>query len=191
MPTQRDALTPAERLLQTAATLFTREGIRAVGIDRLVAEAKVARASLYQNFGSKDALIAAYLQRQDELDRAAYQRATRRCDSAVGRVLALFDLAEAAARRRQYPGCLYLNAVTEFPDPKHPVSVAVRSHRQWLRDLLTTELTRAGAADPAALAEQIHLLYDGGLAGSKLSRSPEPIRLAKQMAANMIARASR
>jgi AcrR family transcriptional regulator len=186
MGSNRNGSTPAERLIQTAAELFAREGIRAVGVDRLIAEAQVARASLYQSFGSKDALITAYLDRQHETDRAVYERATARIDDPVERVLVLFDLAETASRRSRYRGCPFLNATTEFPDHHHPVSKVVLKRRQWLLDRLLAALRNAGVDDPRALAEQLQLLYDGGLAGSKVNRSGEPIRLAKQMAEELI-----
>jgi AcrR family transcriptional regulator len=189
MPTKRDTPTPAERLLETATTLFTLYGIRAVGIDRLLEEAKVARASMYQSFGSKDALVVAYLKRQHTNDQAAYQTAVERHDAPVDRVLAAFDLADSSARRRQYRGCLYLNAATEFPDDAHPVTTAVLDHRKWLYDQWLAHLRQAGVADPAALAHRVQLLYDGALAGSKVSRSCEPIRLARQMAEDVIRRA--
>jgi AcrR family transcriptional regulator len=189
MPTKRDVPAPAERLLETATTLFGLHGIRAVGIDRLLEEAKVARASMYQAFGSKDGLVVAYLARQHANDQAAYQSAVEHHEAPIDRVLAAFDLAESGARRLRYRGCLYLNAATEFPDHAHPVTAAALEHRQWLHDQWLACLRHAGAADPAALANQVQLLYDGALAGSKASRSCEPIRLARQMAEQMIRRA--
>jgi AcrR family transcriptional regulator len=182
MPSRPDRSPPAQRLLDTAADLFAREGIRAVGIERVLADADVARASLYQSFGSKDGLVVAYLDRQDALDRRAYERATARLTDPVARILTVFDLAEKAARRRRYRGCLYLNAATEFPDPRHPVIRVVQHHRQWLLDQVTGALGEVGAPDPEATAHRIQLLYDGALAGSKGARSCEPIRLARQMA---------
>src|SRR5690242_14112927 len=119
MATKREGSTPAERLMDTATDLSVREGIRAVGIDPLIADAQVARASLYQAFGSKDALIVAYLDRQHELDRAAFERRTTRLDDPIERIFAAFDLAETASRRSRYRGCPFLNAATEFPGMTH------------------------------------------------------------------------
>jgi AcrR family transcriptional regulator len=178
---------PAQRLLDTAATLFVREGIRAVGIDRLIADAKVARASLYQSFGSKDGLIAAYLDRQDELDRAAWNRAASKVDDPVDKLLLLFDLATSASRKRRYRGCLYLNAATEFPDPDHPACQAIARHRDWMHELLVTLLTEAGIAPAHEGAKTIQVLYDGALAGSKFSKSPAPIQHAKELARRYLA----
>ncbi|HWN35036.1 MAG TPA: TetR/AcrR family transcriptional regulator [Pseudonocardia sp.] len=187
MPTPTTRPSPAERLLDTAAALFDREGIRAVGIDRLIAEADVARASLYQHFGSKDTLVVHYLQRADGNDRAGYRRAVRGLeDHPRDRIRAVYRLAEAAARRRGFRGCLYVNAVTEFPEPKHPVRLVVTAHREWLAGELTAALTQAGVPAPERLAARLQLLYDGGLVGSKAGHSVAPIEDAARLADELI-----
>ncbi|GAY08888.1 transcriptional regulator, tetr family [Pseudonocardia sp. N23] len=188
---------PAERLLDAAADLFDRDGIRAVGVDRLVAEADVARASLYQNFGSKDALVLAWLTRRDELDRAAYDRALRAATRDAGspadpatRIRTFFDLAAASMRRRHFRGCLYVNALTEFPDDDHSVHLLVAEHRKWMRDEIADAAAMAGAAAPAALAASVQLLYDGGLVGAKTAHAEEPVRLAERLALDLLTTAT-
>lgn len=96
---------PADRLLDTATTLFDRDGIRAVGIERLIAEADVARASLYQAFGSKDGLVVAYVERTDRADRERYEREVRGLsDDPAARIDAHFRLAAASMQRRRFRG---------------------------------------------------------------------------------------
>ncbi|WP_051499906.1 TetR/AcrR family transcriptional regulator [Nocardia sp. BMG51109] len=183
---------PSERLLATAALLFAAEGIRAVGIDRLISEAGVARASLYQAFGSKDQLITEYLRRQHDIDRRAWQAAARDAGAnPVDQVLALFDCAAKAAKRRRYAGCLYLNAAAEFPDRTHPVHGAVGEHRRWVREEVGRLLAAAGLAGASDIAKSVQLLYDGGLTGSKLDRSVAPIHRAESMARTLIDAATR
>lgn len=182
VPARRPAPLPAERLLEVARRLFALEGIRAVGIERIIAEANVARASLYQAFGSKDGLVVAYLHEQDMADRAAWQDAARHATRPRERILTLFDLAIATAPCRGYRGCVYHNAATEFPDPQHPVSEAVAEHRTWLREMLLTELGALGSADPEGAADALQVLYDGALAGSKFSRCDAPVRVARRHA---------
>ncbi|WP_433296628.1 TetR/AcrR family transcriptional regulator [Pseudonocardia sp. CA-142604] len=192
MPSPSTRPLPAERLVASAARLFDRHGIRAVGVDQLVTDADVARASLYQNFGSKDGLVTSWLEQQDLLDREGYERAVRAmADDAAPRVQVLFDRAAAAARRRRFRGCLYLNAATEFPNPTHPVHAVVAAHRRWLHAVLATTLRQASATDPEEAARRIQVIYDGGLAGSKAARSDDPIRLAGAMAAEVVATALR
>lgn len=177
---------PAERLLAVAGELFAHEGIRAVGIDRLLAEAGVAKASLYQSFGSKDALVVAYIARQHEEDTRAFDRAAARVHSPTDRVLLPFDLAVRKARRRDFRGCLYLNAATEFPAPQSPVAPLVREHRDWLAGVWREALAQLGHSDPAGGAAALTVLYDGGLAGSKATRTTAPITTARAMAEDLL-----
>jgi AcrR family transcriptional regulator len=172
---------PAERLLTAAGRLFAEHGIRAVGIDQILSTAGVARASLYQSYGSKEALVVAYLERQDTADRAAYRAAVSGAGDPAQLVLTSFDLARAAARRRSFRGCLYLNAATEFPAADHPVAAAVEEHRAWLRARWAAAL-----GDRSGLVEQIQVLYDGGVAGAKASRSEAPITVARRMAEELL-----
>ncbi|TCK22048.1 TetR/AcrR family transcriptional regulator [Pseudonocardia endophytica] len=193
MPTRgkQDGAPPADRLLDSAAELFDSEGIRAVGIDRLISEADVARASLYQHFGSKDALVVAYLERTDRRDRAAYAHAVRELGGRpLGRIRAVFTSAATSAERRNYRGCLYVNALTEFPDDDHPVRRVVLDHRQWLVDELVAALEQIGVPDPRALAARIQLIYDGALVGSKAVRDASPITNAAALVDEMVLSAS-
>lgn len=189
MATSKSSTSPAQRLLDAASALFAKEGIRAVGIERILSEADVARASLYQNFGSKDALVTAYLGAQHETICAGHARATARLVDPVDRILVPFDLSAKDVRRRGFRGCLFLNALTEFPEARHPVREAVGRHRTWLLDVWREELTAAGAVDPEATAAQLELLYDGGLAGCKSARSAEPVLRARQMALEVLRQA--
>ena len=177
---------PADRLLRTAAKLFAAQGIRAVGIDQILREAGVAKASLYSTYGSKDALVLAYLTDLDQADRNRWLQAAAELTDPVGKVLLFFDLATRAAVARDLRGCLYANAATEFPGVDFEPVVA---HRRWLVQTICGLLTDAGARDPGELAEQMQLLYDGALVGSKISRSTAPITQARAWVAERIAAA--
>ncbi|WP_454787876.1 TetR/AcrR family transcriptional regulator [Mycolicibacterium lutetiense] len=179
------AVPPAQRLLNTAAELFANQGIRAVGIDQILHEARVAKASLYSSYGSKDALVIAYLTNLDHADRNRWEEAAADVDDPVRRILVFFDLASGAATRRNYRGCLYANAATEYPGVDLE---PVQAHREWLRATLATQLEQAGINSPAVLARQIQLLYDGALLGSKLDRSTEPIAAARALTEELITR---
>ena len=186
MPIANTTRGPAQRLLDTATKLFLREGIRAVGIDRILDEAAVARASLYHAYGSKDGLITAFLEDLDAKDRDAYTRAASRVSDPVERALLVFDAAATSAARRGYRGCPYLNALTEFPDHRHPLAAVVRRHRAWMHGIWVEALATRPDEGRAAAIAHLTLLYDGGLAGSKFSRSPEPVRLARTLAAAVL-----
>ncbi|WP_346777496.1 TetR/AcrR family transcriptional regulator [Rhodococcus sp. HNM0563] len=174
---------PAERLLDTASALFAEFGIRAVGVDRILADAGVARASLYSSYGSKDGLVHAYLDRLDHRDRTRWNDAVAGIDDPVRRILTFFDLALASAPGRNFRGCQYANAATEFPEERME---PVLAHREWLLDTLVGLLDQAGVADPEHMAERVRLIYDGALAGSKFEHSTGPIRGGRDLAAELI-----
>lgn len=185
-PTSNNPASPAERLLATATELFGVNGIRAVGIDRILAESGVAKASLYSAFGSKDRLVQAYLEALDVRDRNRWEGAVADVEEPLDRVLAFFDLAAASAPVRNYRGCQYLNAATEFPGDELPMLAPVRAHRQWVFDRIAENLTAADIRDPQTVATRIQLIYDGALAGSKFTHSEDPIRLGRRMVEDLL-----
>jgi AcrR family transcriptional regulator len=176
---------PAERLLATATKLFAAQGIRAVGIDQILRDAAVAKASLYSTYGSKDALVIAYLTDLDQRDRNRWLSASAGVAEPLARVLLFFDLAIASAPTRGFRGCLYANAATEFPDTE---LAPVRAHRQWMFDTLDAQLTEAGVSSSADLAHQVQVIYDGALVGSKIERSVAALQRARALVVDLIAR---
>ncbi|ORA39356.1 TetR/AcrR family transcriptional regulator [Mycobacterium aquaticum] len=179
---------PAERLLASATKLFAAQGIRAVGIDHLLRDAAVAKASLYSTYGSKEALVIAYLTRLDLRDRNRYQESVADVTDPVAKVLAFFDLAITGAHARDFRGCLYANAATEFPGTElEPVS----AHRQWLLDTVADLLKQAGVDHPVEVARDVQLIYDGAQVGSKVARSVLPIEQARRLAERLITQSDR
>ncbi|MEU4235804.1 TetR/AcrR family transcriptional regulator [Actinoplanes sp. NPDC026619] len=156
------------RLLTTAAQIFYAEGIHAVGVDRIIAEAKVTRATFYRHFPGKEDLVLAYLQAADQAIRG-------QVDAALGTGMpapdALRAVAASIAQGIQSPGfrgCAFLNAVAEYPDPAHPVHQAVLAHRQWFLETVNTLLAgiQESAAEPAA--RHFVMLRDGAMAAGCL-----------------------
>lgn len=173
-------LTPAaDRLLQTASRLFCQEGIRPVGIDRILSEAEVAKATLYQAFGSKEALVVAHLESRDAADRQAYRAAIAGMPAGPDRVLVSFDLAARRNAADGFTGCVFLNALVEFPDPAEPIAVSVRQHRDWVRAQWVEAL--ADRDDAERIAAEAQLAYDGGLLGAKVKHDTGPILLAADL----------
>jgi AcrR family transcriptional regulator len=151
-----------ERILATATDLFYREGIRAVGVDVIVAQSGVSKTSLYRSFASKDALIAAVAKEQNRLFWAWWDRVLARHPGDPRAQLAAI-MADVAKRIRHpsYRGCPFLNLATEFPDASHPGRVIARANKDELRRRLA-ELTHAlGAREPDRAAQQIALMIDG------------------------------
>lgn len=181
------ATSPADRLLTTATNLFVTHGVRAVGIDWILRDAGVAKASLYSAYGSKDGLVIAYLEGLDQADQNRWTHAVEHIAEPRAQLLTFFDLAIAGGVARNFRGCQYSNAATEFPELELK---PVRDHRLWVRETLVFLLDQIGVRDPGTAAADIQLIYDGALAGSKLERSVRPIELGRRLADEVIDRAS-
>ena len=179
---------PRERLLETATRLFSTDGIRAVGIDRILREASVAKASLYNTYGSKDELVVAYLRAVAERDRDLWKRRADLAPDARGRILALFDIIHQRVEPST-PGSCHLAAAVEFPSPgtdgERAIRAAVAEQRQWVTDVLYTELAAMGLQDPdniADLADRLAILYDGAVTAAMLGEVHTSARTARGMA---------
>ncbi|MFW0788583.1 TetR/AcrR family transcriptional regulator [Gordonia sp. CPCC 205333] len=162
------------RLVSKASELFYSQGLHSVGVDRIVADAKVTRATMYRHFPSKDDLIVGYLTAADDAIRAQIQQVRERRLSpadtirAVGRTIA--DGIESPGFR----GCAFLNAAAEYPDPDHPVHQVVLSHRGWFLATVTELFIDAGATAPDSAARHFVMLRDGAMAAGCLT-DPVPV----------------
>jgi AcrR family transcriptional regulator len=172
-----------QRLVRAAEELFYAEGIRAVGVDRLLSVSGVGRASFYRHFASKDDLVVAMLRGYGErwlqwLDNEVTERG--------GDPLVVFD---ALAQRHAAPdfrGCALINAMVELADPDTVGYRVAVEHKQLVVDYLDGLLRLAGRADHAALAEQFMQLIDGAIVTALRERSAEPARRARSMAALLL-----
>jgi len=154
-----------ERILETAAEMFYRDGIRAVGIDAIIARSGVAKMSLYRHFSSKDALVAAWLEDRNAFFWRRWDRAeASRGDDPRSRLEGILDMIAATVSQRQWRGCPFLNTGTEFPEPDHPARGIILANKQAVRVRLRTLAAAAGARDPDVLAQQLQLLIDGAYA---------------------------
>ncbi|GAA2915609.1 TetR/AcrR family transcriptional regulator [Streptomyces mexicanus] len=163
-----------ERLLNTATRIFYAEGIHSVGIDRIVAEAQVTRATMYRHFTGKEELVLAYLQQADRDLRAQVEAAQAAEESGADKVRAVCRTITAGIRSPGFRGCAFLNAAAEYPDPKHPVHQAVLAHRQWFQETVTELLAQTGSAPAGPAGRHLVMLRDGAMASGCLS-DPEPV----------------
>jgi len=163
------------RLLTTASRLFYTEGLHSVGIDRIVSDAAVTRATLYRHFPSKDDLVVAYLTLADEAIRAKVTTAHAADLSPADTVRAVAEGIADDIQSAGFRGCAFLNAAAEYPDPAHPVHRAVLAHRQWFLDTVTELLALTGEPAPEPAARHFVMLRDGAMAAGCLT-DPAPIR---------------
>ena len=154
-----------DRIVDTAYDLFSRHGIRAVGVDRIVAESGVAKMSLYRHVASKDDLVLTFLQERERRWTNEWLRAEveRRGATPAQRMLAIFDVFGEWFLIEDFEGCSFINVLLEFDDRTNPVRQASVEHLGNIRAFLQELATEAGAADPAALAHQWHILMKGSI----------------------------
>ena len=181
-----------ERLLDTAADLFYREGVRAVGVDLVVERTGVAKTSLYRHFPSKDDLVAAVLERDDENYWAYWERiAKTHADNPIAELAAHMQWIAEYIGRPEFRGCAFLNMATEFPSPDHPARRIALRHKSELRRRLGVLTQRLGARHPEELADQLVLLVDGAYVNGQLRGAKGPAKALPAAAQVLIETASR
>lgn len=151
-----------DRLLATAGRLFYTEGVHTVGVDRVISEAQITRATFYRHFPGKEDLVVAYVQEQDAGFRA---QAAEVAEATTDPTQVLAAIVEGVAQRltsQGFRGCPYINVAAEYPDPSSRVRVAVDEHRRWFRATVLELLTAASHPDPEYATDLLVMLRDGG-----------------------------
>jgi AcrR family transcriptional regulator len=159
-----------ERLLAAANELFYAEGVHTVGIDRVIEKAGVAKASLYNTFGSKDELVRAYLEGRHARMAARIARHVDGQQSARGKLLAVFEAQGELFAEPEFRGCAFARATAEAHSTV--VDQAADGYRAWVRSLLAGLAREAGAPDPEGLALQLHMIYDGASQSARMDHAP-------------------
>ena len=175
---------PRDRLLSTATALFQREGILAVGANRIVAEADVAPVTLDRQFGGKEGLVASVLLHWSTQSlHWLTDRLDRRGDDARARFAALWDVLEEWFAADDFNGSFAVNASAELrSEPGHPAHKVIASHRMSVRQLLEDLAKAAGAYDAAVLAAQLQVLVDGAVSVAAVDRRPGMLGEVRQLA---------
>ncbi|KEZ75690.1 TetR/AcrR family transcriptional regulator [Salinisphaera hydrothermalis] len=177
MPTQA-----RERLLDSAEALFYRYGIQAIGIDRLLQDSGVGRASFYRHFESKEALVSAVLARRDAAWREMFDHILDACD---GEPLALFDAMAARYAENDFRGCAFINAMVEAADRNSPWHQIAIQHKNALIERIAESLRAAGHTDVKKQATQWVMLLDGAVITAMREGHVWPIQEARRMAAQL------
>lgn len=174
-----------ERLLLAANELFYAEGVQSVGIDRVIEHAGVAKASLYNCYGSKEGLVRAYLDYRRERNVDRITRVLTRFRTPRERLLGMFDAQGELITSPGYNGCAFAAASAEAPRGGS-VEQASDEYRAWMRALFAELAAEVGVADPEGLARQLHLLYDGATFSSKMDHDPTAASVAREAAAMLV-----
>ncbi|WP_326543381.1 TetR/AcrR family transcriptional regulator [Pseudorhodoferax sp.] len=175
-----------ERILATADQLFYAEGIRAVGMDRLIAQAGVAKATMYHHFPSKEQLVVDYLRRRHALVTAAMQLALAAAGAGpAARVQALFGWLQSRVAAGSFRGCAFLLALSEYGHSAE-VREAVRAHKDAVAALFASAVGAELSAAQPPLPRQLALLYDGAIASVAVQGDAAAIGLAARMAGSLL-----
>jgi AcrR family transcriptional regulator len=184
----RPAPEARERLLESAYELFSRRGIRAVGVDEVIARAGVAKATLYRHFPGKDDLVLAFLERREEVwTRAWVEGEARRLGKTPeDRLLAIFDLFDEWFHREDFEGCSFINVLLETSDRTSRVGEASVVHLATIRSIVRALAEEAGLRDSEAFSHSWHILMKGSIVAAA-EGDVEAAQRAKAMARLLLA----
>lgn len=177
-------------LVSVAQSLFNQHGYHAVGVDQIIAEAGVAKTTLYRHFPSKEDLIVAVLRKIDEQGRDAMREMVENQDR-QSPLLATFDFFEQWFASPEFFGCPFLGAAKEYCDPASPIRQEAAVHKRLVLAYLEDLARREGYRDPRRVADDINLLHEGATAVAQITGDPRAARRAKEAAKRLLAAAER
>lgn len=164
-PTAQRAPWAKKKILATATELFYSEGIRLVGVDRLISASQVTKATFYKHYRSKDNLVVAYITGQHKHDQDFIEDLIRESAGPREALEAIIAHDVEQLRRLGFRGCHFLNAASEYPDPTHPIRVIISEHRDWYSTTIESLLGDLGHPLPGEGADDFLVAHDGGMAG--------------------------
>lgn len=172
-----------QRIIDTASRLFYTQGYNSTGINQIIEEAKVAKASLYQYFPSKEDLLAEYLDNTAMSTSITLHKVIAKVENPKEKVMAIFDFILRFTKSAEFEGCNFLNIVSEVPTENLRIREIIRKQKDSIKDLFADTLKPVGKQD---LAESLYLLFDGALVASKVHNSSWPVQTAKSVAEKLL-----
>lgn len=172
--------------MRTAYELFAHRGIRAVGVDEVIAHSGVAKATLYRHFHTKNDLVLAFLDRRQQLWTHDLVEAgsVRRGRSPKERLLAMFDVLDEWIHSDDFDRCTFINVLLEM-GPDHPAGQAAIRCLENLRSIVTGWAEQAGLHDPESFARSWHILLKGSIISAYEGDTDAAVR-ARRMGAKLI-----
>ena len=176
-----------QRILESAYDLFSRRGVRAVGIEEVIERAAVAKATLYRHFPSKDDLVLEFLRQRETVWTHGWveAEARKRSETPEGRLLAIFDLFDEWFHREDFEGCSFINVMIETADVTHPIGRASVEHLENIRGVLRSLAEEAGLRDTDDFARSFHILMKGSIVQAA-EGDADAAKRAQQMAGDLI-----
>ena len=178
---------PRDRILDVAEKLFYQNGIRAVGIDSIIAQSNVAKMTFYNHFKSKDLLVIEFLKRRDEKWREWFVSTLQRLAPDVNdRPLAIFDALEERFLKKDFRGCAFINTMVEIADGDHAAHQVAAEHKTKVQALVRSYLSEAGVKKSDELSKAFLLLMDGAIITAVREQKPGSAKAAKKIAATLL-----
>jgi AcrR family transcriptional regulator len=181
-----------QRIVETAERLFYAEGVRAVGIDRIIAESNVAKMTLYKHFASKDDLILAVLKFREEKVNGMFEKSIERhVKKGMDRLEAFFAALKEWFESPGFRGCAFINASVELADADHAASQFSAEHKERFYEMLTEIIAEAKGAKAASMAPAIALLVEGAIVTAVMEQTSDSADVAKEAALALVSKTSR
>ncbi len=175
-----------DRIIETAERLFYDEGIRAVGIDRIVDEANVAKMTLYNHFKSKDDLVLAVLEyREEQVTEMFEKRLGKKIGKGCDPLEAFFEVLKEWFENPGFRGCSFINASVELADPTHQASQFAAAHKQRFQKMIAQVLKQGGYAKATSLAPVISMLVEGAIVTAVMQQSSKSASVARRAALSL------
>lgn len=177
-----------QRLIDTATRRFYRDGFRNVGIDQILGDVGISKTAFYKHFACKEDLMLAALEVHDIWFRDAFRQMIQKHGGAdpVDQLHAVMDVVHEVIHSDDFHGCIFVNAVMEFPLPHEPAHLAAAKNKEAIEKIVSEIATQAGVAEPAALARELCLIVEGAYVTYTVTCNAQAVEIAKSVAHRVI-----
>lgn len=173
-----------QRLVEAAIRRFYRDGFRSVGIDQVLADVGISKTAFYKHFESKEDLMLAALQMQNDWLKDTFRTMIRERGgpSALGQLQAVMDVVEHIIESDEFQGCIFVNAAMEFPLQHEPAHIAASQNKQAIEGIVLALAEETGADDPRALAQELCLIIEGAYVTRQVTGNKDTVNIARRVA---------
>ncbi len=180
---QEQEMDVKSRIIDTASRLFYKQGYNSTGINQVIKEAEVAKASLYQYFPSKEDLLIEYLNVTSKVTNHQLDLIVSKFGNSKDKVLGIFDFLIEMTESTSFNGCNFLNISAELPQENTKVTELIKAQKNAIRSLFGRILDDEQKED---LADELYLLFDAAMISSKVYRATWPVKTARKIAEKLL-----